>query len=164
METPIPSDIGEYLSYDPSTGDLTWIKRPSRKVRAGSVAGCLCKTEGYVKVGFKGKLYQGHRICWFLHYGEQPPAFPESIDHENRVRHDNRIDNLRRSTPKKQNQNMGTACTNTSGHTGVYWEKRGSQWVARITVDRKTIFLGYYDDKEDAIQARKAGEEKYWNK
>lgn len=49
--------------------------------------------------------------------------------------------------------------TNTSGYTGVYFDKRTRKWVARITFKRKDYSLGSYDKIEDAVKARKRGEE-----
>jgi len=50
---------------------------------------------------------------------------------------------------------------NTSGHKGVGWAKREQKWRAYIAIKGKTIHLGYFDNKEDAIQARKKAEMKY---
>ena len=47
---------------------------------------------------------------------------------------------------------------NRSGCTGVYQNRKG-KWVAQITFKRKTYYLGSYQEKEDAIRARKRGEE-----
>lgn len=47
---------------------------------------------------------------------------------------------------------------NSSGHTGVYRNKRSGKWVAQITFQRKCYYLGSYDQKEDAIAARQQGE------
>ena len=41
------------------------------------------------------------------------------VDHINRIRHDNRLDNLRMVTRIKNLQNLGTRKTNTSGHTNI---------------------------------------------
>ncbi len=49
--------------------------------------------------------------------------------------------------------------TNTSGHTGVYRDKKRSKWIAQITFKGKTYYLGSYDDKGEAIRARERGEE-----
>ena len=53
---------------------------------------------------------------------------------------------------------------NTSGCTGVYLHKdRGRErWAAKITVNKKAIYLGAYEHFEDAVAARKAAEEKYF--
>lgn len=49
--------------------------------------------------------------------------------------------------------------SNTSGHTGVYQNKKNGKWVAQITFKRKTYYLGSYDKIDDAIKARQRGEE-----
>lgn len=49
-----------------------------------------------------------------------------------------------------------------SGHTGVCWRENMQKYYAYIMVNRKQIPLGYYENMEDAIAARKAAEEKYF--
>lgn len=51
---------------------------------------------------------------------------------------------------------------NKSGVKGVYWHKKKKKWVACIMFRRKNINLGTYDNLEDAAQARKEAEEKYF--
>jgi len=48
---------------------------------------------------------------------------------------------------------------NTSGHTGVYWDKRREKWTAQIGFKGKTYYLGAYEEKEEAVAARLRGEE-----
>ena len=56
---------------------------------------------------------------------------------------------------RKRNKNSGTGITGVSAyHNGRY--------RAYITVDRKQISLGCYDDISDAIAARKAAEQRYF--
>ena len=43
---------------------------------------------------------------------------------------------------------------NTSGHTGVCYDKRRDTWIAYITFQKKRINLGSFKKKEDAIRAR----------
>lgn len=50
---------------------------------------------------------------------------------------------------------------NKSGHKGVRWNEQRKKWTAHIGFKGKQISLGYFDEKEDAIAARLAGEEKY---
>ena len=45
---------------------------------------------------------------------------------------------------------------NTSCVKGVSWFKRDMKWRVRIGVNEKQIHIGYYDNIEDAIQARQA--------
>lgn len=76
--------------------------------------------------------------------------------------HDNRKINLRVVT-KRQNQiNHKLYGHNTSGITGVYWIQKIRKWEAVIVVEGKKVRLGQYKNKEDAIKARKVGEEKYY--
>ena len=48
--------------------------------------------------------------------------------------------------------------SNKSGYTGVY-QKSNGRWCAQITFKRKTYYLGVFDDIQDAVRARKRGEE-----
>lgn len=51
---------------------------------------------------------------------------------------------------------------NTSGYKGVSYSKSKKKWVAYIKLQYKNKYLGTFDTKEAAIQARKEGEEKYY--
>lgn len=51
----------------------------------------------------------------------------------------------------------------SSGVSSVNWEPQRKRWRAKITIKRKTIYLGYFKNKEDTIKARIEGEKKYWN-
>lgn len=57
---------------------------------------------------------------------------------------------------RKRNRNSST------GITGVSVHRQSGRYRAYITVDRKQIGLGYYDDIDAAIAARKAAEQKYF--
>lgn len=48
---------------------------------------------------------------------------------------------------------------NKYGHAGI--SKRGNKYIARITVARRTISLGSFDDLADAIKVRIEAENKY---
>ena len=58
--------------------------------------------------------------------------------------------------------NKGLQKNNNSGVTGVSWHKRDNIWEARITLNKKQIYLGRFENFEDAIKARKEAEEKYF--
>ena len=76
------------------------------------------------------------------------------VDHINKNRADNRKHNLRCCRRAENDRNRGTYSTNTSGVTGVYFDKRRNKWVASISFDKKRTFIGRFATKEDAIQAR----------
>ncbi len=52
--------------------------------------------------------------------------------------------------------------TNTSGRTGVSWDKARNKWQVRINKDNKIITLGRYDDFELACLVREEAELKYY--
>ena len=54
--------------------------------------------------------------------------------------------------------------TNTSGVTGVSWNKRRGKWEAYIQLKGQKIHLGLYDNIEDAAKARARAEEDYFQK
>ena len=84
------------------------------------------------------------------------------VDHINHKRFDNRKCNLRVCSHTENQWNKGLKSNNTSGTAGVVWNKRKQKWMARIGINKQDIFLGYFTDKNDAIQARKEAEEKYF--
>lgn len=43
---------------------------------------------------------------------------------------------------------------NTSGVTGVSYDKRRREWVAQIAINKKHYHLGWFKNKEDAVRAR----------
>ena len=86
------------------------------------------------------------------------------IDHKNGKlsKHDNRKFNLRIATRSQNNMNHDLRNDNTSGVTGVVWNKNKNKWHSRIFINNKRISLGYYTKFEDAIKSRKEAEEKYF--
>ena len=78
------------------------------------------------------------------------------------MRNDNRKENLRVVTRSQNNANMGLRVHNTSGCTGVTWHSTRKQWISRISIDKKDIFLGWFNDYDEAVKARKEAEEKYF--
>jgi HNH endonuclease/AP2 domain len=83
------------------------------------------------------------------------------IDHINGDRDDNRWINLRQVTASVNMKNLPLPRTNKSGTPGVIWHKRDEKWQASIKVDRRTVHLGYFESKQDAIAARKVAERQY---
>lgn len=57
--------------------------------------------------------------------------------------------------------NRPPIASNTSGYNGVYQIRSSGKWAAQITFKKKTYFLGSFRTIEEAIRARKRGEEMY---
>jgi len=80
-------------------------------------------------------------------------------DHINHNGLDNRKKNLRTCT-KAQNQHNTMLCKRRkkSKYKGLYWNKKGGKWVARIN---RTYIGSYSDEKEAALAYDKAAKELY---
>lgn len=72
------------------------------------------------------------------------------IDHINHNGLDNRKINLRLCTGSQNQKNRGLQKNNTSGLIGVSFNKEIRKWSAYIIKDKHQIFLGIFDDKEEA--------------
>lgn len=84
------------------------------------------------------------------------------VDHKYHNNNDNRKENLRICTNAQNGMNSKIKSNNTSGITGVSFDKRNKKWMAHIGINYKTIFLGYFDSIDDATKARKGAEKKYF--
>ena len=85
-----------------------------------------------------------------------------NVDHVNKLKYDNRRENLRLATKAENSINRLPPSNNTSGFTGVIWDKSRNKWSAVITVNRKLIHIGRFAVKEMAINARTLAEKKYY--
>jgi len=128
--------------FDYQDGNLVW-KQSSRNGWVGKVAGSL-QDNGYTVIKLNGKFYKAHRLVWLWHGKE----LPESLDHINRNRSDNRIENLRVSESCENASNRTMAINNTSGSRNVAWHKRLQKWVVVVTSKGKRISFGCYKDFE----------------
>jgi hypothetical protein len=149
-------NLKKYLKYSPDTGLFHWILPSSDKTKIGDLAGCL-RPDGYVKIKIFGRSYLAHRLAWFFVHGEWPE---EEIDHINRVRNDNRMENLRSILKRQQQQNMKLTTKSTSGFVGVSQRKSG-KWRAHITIMGKFVSLGVFDTPEQASAAYMAAKAKH---
>lgn len=80
----------------------------------------------------------------------------KEVDHRNRVRLDNRRENLRVSTHAQNCQNMGKFPSNKSGFKGVHFAKKNKNWVAQISCNGKMTHLGSFKTPEEASLAYNA--------
>lgn len=177
MPKPLPSPelLRKLLRYDPETGRLFWRERTADMFNPGATLSAerISKSwnnkhagneavnnnhEGYRRGVINGKPYYSHRVIWAMYTGFWPV---EQIDHENGIRHDNRIGNLREATNMENSINQKLRSTNTSGTSGVSWSKGMGKWLSRISSAGRIVHLGYFHDMSAAISARKNAEIKY---
>ena len=106
---------------------------------------------GYIRLDYNYHSYLGHRVAWFLHYGEWPEG---QVDHINGIRDDNRICNLRCVTNIENSRNAGVRKANTSGYVGVGVHKATGTWQAYINIDGVRKNLGIFRCVTSAAIAR----------
>lgn len=135
----------EYFLYD--EGKLYWKKSPAIRVRAGDIAGAD-NGRGYLAVRLKGRTWKVHHIVWLLHRD----TAPTQLDHINRCKSDNRIENLRACTTVENKRNGGPY--NQRRYKGVYLEK--GKWLAAIRVDGVLKRLGLFAGEREAALAYNA--------
>ena len=148
--------LKEHLHYCPDSGVFTWVKARGT-AENNKRAGCTMTT-GYRGIRLFKMLHYEHRLAWLYMHGEWPK---EQIDHINRIKNDNRIENLRCASNQENRRNQGLSKKNTHGVLGVYKHKKSGKWRATIHIDRKPVHLGYYFSFLDAVLARKMAEHKY---
>lgn len=169
-----PEILHRLLLPDYEAGLLTWKSRTadmfagSHKVAEGNCKSWNARradkpafhrvhTNGYLCGIIYGRRYYAHRVIWAMHTG----VWPNEIDHLNHDRANNRIKNLREVSHKENSRNQSISISNKSGVTGIHWHVECCKWLANITVNYKTIHLGLFVEKDDAIAARKAAEIEY---
>ena len=136
--------VCELFDYDPATGGL--IRRVAKANQpAGVVAGSV-NAKGHLNVQVDGRLYAAHRLVFLMHHG----WLPREIDHENRIKTDNRIGNLRPATSSQNKGNIQLLRTNSSGYRGVSRNSRSGKWHAQIKIHGKQTYLGRADTPEQA--------------
>ena len=143
--------LTDILSYNPDDGIFRW-KKSRQKIKVGDVAGNSHKNKKYVYIQIDGKSYSAHRLAWIYMTGLNSK---NQIDHINGNKKDNRFCNLREATHGQNRANSKT--TNKFGLKGVRklkWVKDGKKcWIAQITFEKKTKYLGSYFTIEEAHQA-----------
>jgi hypothetical protein len=140
------------------------ITRNNRSIK-DKIAGTLCKN-GYKQVTINNKSFMVHRIIFALHY----KYLPEEIDHIDRNRLNNNIENLRAADRSINNKNIdyfykkGKPIYQTnqqSGYRGVYVDnrfinskKRFRAYILATENNGIKVNLGRFETIENAIIAR----------
>lgn len=141
MDEEIKSYILQHFHYQ--NGIIT---RDDRKNSCGSL-----DKDGYLIIKIKGRQFKAHRIAWLLCHGDFPKC---ELDHKNRNRLDNRIENLRESNRKEQIANTTRKPNPDTGVVGVYLDKATKGLKKRFTTSFNGKTYRFYT-LEDAINFRK---------
>ena len=144
-------DYSKWLRYE--DGKLYWIAKTSpqaQHIKIGEEA-FRYDQHGYKRLTVNKKKTSCHRIIWEMHNGAIPNDL--SIDHINRVKDDNRIENLRLVNKSQNALNSKLKSTNKLGIKGVY--QYGNKWAARfkgIDLYKGESFAEAYRARLKAIQ------------
>jgi hypothetical protein len=135
---------------------------PLRKLKA------RYNRDGYNTCNLEGKTLTIHRLVGktFISNPENKPY----IDHINRIKNDNRVENLRWATTSENCRNISIAVNNKSGIKGVSYNTKKQFWQADWTDNKgkaksKSFSIskyGYDKAKRLAILARKEAEKLYY--
>lgn len=86
----------------------------------------------------------------------------KGYDHIDRNPLNNRRNNLRKATITENAQNHSLRKDNKSGCIGVRFDAIKNKWEAAIQVNKASVYIGIFINKEDAIRARLEAEAKYY--
>lgn len=128
--------VRRLFDYEDS-GNLIWKVKPSKGIRIGAVAGTKDSTvDDYKKVKISGYDYSLHRVIYLWHHGDCPPL----VDHENRNKKDNRIENLRPGSISQNAWNVPLSDRGKIPHKGItYRPEKKKPWICELRAGGKRV-------------------------
>lgn len=128
-------------------GDTLINKRDHYKAPKGSrVEGV--NSAGYYRVRVDMKRYLVHRLLTHMRGIDIPEGMV--IDHINGNTLDNSKSNLRVVTRSQNQHNRKTMRNNTSGKSGVYFNKAAGKWQVQVNLEGKNHYGGLHINYLDA--------------
>jgi len=148
-EYPSTKELREVFDY--VDGSLYWKIKVAACISIGDQAGTLKGNNGYCRIQYKGLTYLVHRLVWLWHGKELKEQM--EIDHINRIRKDNRIENLRQVTRAENLANQKGLLVSFCPSV-----KSKKKWKAytKQSGTQKQKHLGYYRTKEEALLVAEA--------
>ena len=109
---------------------------------------------GYIQAHINYKQYYIHRIIGFAFLGLDIEDTKIQIDHINRIRDDNRVDNLRIVSHQQNNWNKD--------NKGYYFHKKSNKWSVSIRIPNNIRkFIGLFENEIDAQNTYLEAKAKY---
>ena len=109
--------VKSLFRYDSKKGVLYWRFSPNNSVDISKPAGFL-GNRGYRVITYKKKKYLRSRLVFLYHHG----YFPKIVDHKNRLKEDDRIENLREVTYSLSSINRRGYCNTKLKY--IYYAKK----------------------------------------
>ena len=148
--------LASYITYEETSGLFIWHTPLNKKFKKGDIAGSK-RIKEYVNFKFKGRQIHGHRLAFIAKKG----YLPKLVDHKDQNKSNNKWDNLREASHSINSFNTGIKKSNSSGCTGVHFNKIRNKWIATIGIKKRSVWLGQFNDFKKAVQARTLAENKY---
>lgn len=137
--------LKQELIYKPESGLFYWrVRRKGR--RMCDPAGTL-QNFGYIVIMLDGVRYVAQQLVWLYVTGKWPEC---ELDHIDQDRSNNRFENLREATRSQNATNQKIREDNSSGHTGVCWDKQKLKWKVQISVKGQKRLQKHFIDFETA--------------
>lgn len=154
--------LRERLHYDPSTGEFVWLEHAAKPRKwntkwAGKRAG-YTMPNGYRVICVDNARYYAHRLAWLMTYGVISDGL--QIDHRNRSRADNRIENLRLATASFNSAHC-RGKSKLGRPKGVSLHKQSGLFTAKIRANGARHALGYFKTAEEAGAAYAAAYQRF---
>jgi hypothetical protein len=133
------------LHYNPDTGIFTGLpgrRGAPKNERAGTI-----DADGYRIIRIDYKNYRAARLAVLWMTGKWPTRL---VDHRNCIKDDDRWRNLRLANEQQNAANRPSRRTN---YKGISWDRRTGKYSSRIKVNYRTIWLGRFDEPEQAHAA-----------
>ncbi len=146
------------LRYEPETGHFYWITASKSNQRFIGKRAESIHNGGYFRIYLLGRHYQAHRLAWLYAYGEMS----QILDHINRNKRDNRIENLRVCTKGQNYQNHNRKIRKSGLPIGV--TKNHKRYKTEIRFNWKRQYLGTYDTPEEASAVYQAKRKELFGK
>lgn len=145
MRAPSATALKHWFDYLPTSGQLIW-KQSSGGTTKGDVAGSIDKRTGYRRISMQGKKFMAHRLVWIWHGNKLEAGM--DLDHINRDRADNRIENLRICTRSENCNNQ--AKVDTARYIRHRPECTRRPWIVYY---KRHKYVGAFYTREAAEQA-----------
>lgn len=117
-------------------------------------------TKGFYAVRREGKALDRKLV----HMSRVIAKTPDGMwcDHINHNTLMNTEENLRNVTNSQNQMNKRIRRDNTTGVAGVGTRKKNGKYIARVRIQKKNVFYKEFKTIEEATQARKEAEKKYF--
>lgn len=143
--------IDRCLEYFPKSGKLIWAVPTASTVKIGQLVGSI-NSKGYRTCNINRQSLKVHHICWYKFYGEWSG---HQLDHINRIRSDNKIINLRKSTDIQNRHNSSANKTNITRQVGITFLDKWRKKKFHVDILREGVRLSsFHHTLEEAMEIR----------